>query len=175
MGTPKCEVCNEKVDWVNRDYEFLNIEVHKKCLDKFHILESDEIAVKKEKIEALIKYTKDKKDKLFFNQAIINSLEELFKMNEIDYRMFERIEVLLEDIRNELKNLNSKNESNNFIGIDSVGSYISINFKDIGKLSIDSQYVSFSDKSLQSVIYIGLDERERFLKWFEEQKKKAGK
>lgn len=51
MGIPVCEVCVEKVDYVKKDYECINIEVHKKCLENFYILQSGEVSVTKKDIE----------------------------------------------------------------------------------------------------------------------------
>lgn len=53
MGTPKCEVCDEKCNWAEGhiDYDVISLDIHKKCLTKFYVLQKDEINVTKKDLE----------------------------------------------------------------------------------------------------------------------------
>lgn len=74
----KCNRCNHTFQQnVERCDELYKNDLCKST--DFSTLESDEIAVKKEKIEAIIKYAKDKKFFKFFNHEINMMLEDLLK------------------------------------------------------------------------------------------------
>ena len=79
MSVPYCEVClkNYKADQI--DFEYRVISNCKTCLLK--VVEVDEVAVKKEKIEALIKFANE--EVIYKNpwhwQELIKMLEELMK------------------------------------------------------------------------------------------------
>lgn len=53
MGTPKCEVCGEKCNWSEGtiDYTVVSFDVHNKCLEKFNVVDQNEIAVIKKDLE----------------------------------------------------------------------------------------------------------------------------
>lgn len=83
MGDPKCEVCGKECNWQSGliDYTVVNLDVHKKCLEKLNVLDLNEIAVQKEKIDFLIKHFKHSVEKKLHvdNQEIIELLEDLKK------------------------------------------------------------------------------------------------